>query len=76
MPANLKIHSLTDGLADTPKAMLVPSFVNLLHLDDEEIDPDSDGNINFDIEYVRMIFYIAHHSDTFFDGRLCAFHAI
>ena len=56
--------------------MLVPSFVNLLHLDDEEIDPESDGNINFDIEYVRMIFYIAHHSDTFFDGKLCAFHAI
>lgn len=50
--------------------MLIPSFVNLLHLDDEDIDPETPGNINFDLEYVRMVFFIALHSDTFFDGEI------
>lgn len=50
--------------------MLLPSFLNLLHLDDHDIEPDTPGNINFDMEYVRMVFYIAFHSDTFFDGEI------
>ena len=62
-------NSLTSQLQENPRCMLMPSFLNLLHLDDNDLEPENSANINFDMEFLRMVYFIATHSDTFFDGK-------
>lgn len=62
-------ESLTSQLQENPRCMLMPSFLNLLHLDDNDLEPENSANINFDMEFLRMVYFIATHSDTFFDGK-------
>lgn len=66
--ANLSlIHSLMAIIPEDKRALLLPSFVNLLHLDDPA-DPPDEADINFDMRYVRLVYFMSYHSDTLFNG--------
>ncbi|KAF8446975.1 hypothetical protein BDZ91DRAFT_803284 [Kalaharituber pfeilii] len=55
-------NELMTPIEEDERALLLPSFVNLLHLDDADGD-----DLNFDMRYVRLVYFVAFNSEALFN---------